>query len=33
MLRLARDRLLLPVAMAALLISALAYWWLDNGSA
>ncbi|WP_082546906.1 MULTISPECIES: hypothetical protein [Rhizobium/Agrobacterium group] len=31
MLRLARDRLLLPVAMAALLISALAYWWLDNG--
>lgn len=31
MLRLTRDRLLLPAAMAALLILALAYWWLDNG--
>ncbi len=31
MLRVARDRLLLPAVMAALLILALAYWWLDNG--
>lgn len=31
MLRVARDRLLLPSVMAALLILALAYWWLDNG--
>lgn len=31
MLRLARDRLLLPAGMAGLLILALAYWWLDNG--
>ncbi len=31
MLRLAANRLCLPVGMAALLILALAYWWLDNG--
>lgn len=31
MLRLARDRLLLPAGMAALLMLALAYWWLDDG--
>ncbi|AYM65670.1 hypothetical protein [Agrobacterium fabrum] len=31
MLRLATNRLLLPTGMAALLILALAYWWLDNG--
>lgn len=31
MLRLTTDRLLLPASMAALLMLALAYWWLDNG--
>jgi len=31
MLRLAAHRLCLPAGMAALLILALAYWWLDNG--
>lgn len=31
MLRLATDRLLLPASMAALIMLALAYWWLDNG--
>lgn len=31
MFRLTRDRLLLPAVMAALLIAALGYWWLDNG--
>ncbi|TWF58207.1 hypothetical protein [Neorhizobium alkalisoli] len=31
MLRLAINRLLLPAAMAALLMLSLAYWWLDNG--
>jgi hypothetical protein len=31
MLRLATNRLLLPASMAALIILALAYWWLDNG--
>ncbi|MBB3387244.1 MULTISPECIES: hypothetical protein [unclassified Rhizobium] len=31
MRRLAANRLCLPAGMAALLILALAYWWLDNG--
>ncbi|CDZ65850.1 Putative transmembrane protein [Neorhizobium galegae bv. orientalis] len=31
MLRLVTDRLVLPASMAALLMQALAYWWLDNG--
>ncbi|MEI1251424.1 hypothetical protein [Rhizobium aouanii] len=31
MLRLVTDRLLLPASMGALLMLALAYWWLDNG--
>lgn len=31
MLRLMTDRLVLPASMTALLMLALAYWWLDNG--